>query len=85
MKVGDRVKVLPYKTLYEKQGKLRYKIWTTEEDYRGKTGVVFEYESLPDPDPDIPEIDLGLPPLIPVKFDDGFVGHYNVQNLESEE
>ena len=41
MKVGDRVRVLPYKTFYEKQGKLRYKIWTAEEDYRGKNGSRF--------------------------------------------
>jgi len=85
MKVGDRVRVLQYETFYEQQGRLRTRWAKSSKDYRGKVGVVFEYESLPEPDPDIPEIDLDLPPSIPVKFDDGFVGHYNPQHLESEE
>jgi len=87
MKVGDIVTVVNYKTLYEYQGKLlaRWDGGKRAEDYRGKTGVVFEYENLyqiPELDPDIVEIDL--PEWIYVKFDDGFIGNYTLEHLIKE-
>ena len=84
MKAGDIVRVANYKTLHEQQGKLRAR-WDggkRAEDYRGKTGVVFEYENLPELDPDIVEIDL--PEWIYVKFDDGFIGNYTLEHLIKE-
>ena len=82
MKVGDKVRVLPYESFYQKQGKLRAR-WNSLpmcEDYVGRVGVIAP-ELKKAPDHDIPETALDLPKTVPVKFSDGFVGYYELNNL----
>jgi len=71
MKVGDLVKVLPYKVKL----RARWNNETRSEDYIGQCGTVTEV---------MEELcgEVLTPTLVYVEFGDGFVGSYSLGNLE---